>query len=113
MVICATLPSLRQFFRHVAPRLIGERSGGSSGNSSNTPTGLVTFGRSEPKKKYSKFNEDYALDTINDNSDAPYGVRTENNVDIEGGPREEKGTSADGESQKGILQTRTATVNYH
>lgn len=111
MVICATFPSLYKFFRHIAPKLIGERGSsnkntGNSGNSGNN-YGIVTFGGSGAKKNYRQFHDDvYGLEDMNQE------------VNIKSDPTERESrrqhdTSADdGDSSKGILQTRTVTVQY-
>lgn len=113
MIICATLPSLRKFFRHIAPKLIGERDSSGSENTPNQHPSLVTFGRSnQKKKKYSKFDE--TLNTVAD--DVPYGLDTFHTVDVKGGPRSvrehERTSAGDDESQKGILHTQTATISF-
>lgn len=104
MVICATLPSLRAFARHVAPKFIGERRS-SAGNIKNRD--LITFGGSGQKKKnYARF------------SDNLYGLEVINEAGVERGPGEtrqqwdnEAVSNTDAESQKGILQTMTATAS--
>lgn len=112
MIICATLPSLRKFFKHIAPKWIGERTSSGSDALQNHPD-LITFGRSNQRKKYNKFDSTtgYGLDTVND---VPYGMKTFHDVDVKGGPRgireHDEGSAGDEESQKGILETRTATV---
>lgn len=117
MVICATLPSLRKFFRHVAPKLIGERSRPSTDNS-NIPSELLTFGRTKQSKKtYDKFKDDTLGDKEDSDKDVPYGVNIGYAVGIEGAKRQDKGEhngsrSHDGDSQKGILTTTETTVHY-
>jgi len=109
MIICASLPSLRKFFRHIAPKFIGERSS-AAGSNPQRNNNLITFGRSNQKKKYKQFDSAYGLDTVND---VPYGLQTWHNVDVIAGGsreiREHEETSV--ESQMGILETRTATVS--
>ncbi|KAK8026408.1 hypothetical protein PG991_003464 [Apiospora marii] len=56
MIVCATLPSLRAFFLHISPRLLGQGSSSSSSGSDrrakdqSEDSELVTFGRSDQKK---------------------------------------------------------------
>ena len=109
MVICATLTSLRRFFRHIAPKLIGERSSGSNSASQRTP-GLVTIGGSN--MKYSKFPGSHG------HNDESYGMenmitsRVDEHVPRGEGRGSGDDNSGDGSSQKGILQTHTTTVMY-
>lgn len=83
IIICGMLPTLRKFFRHVAPKIIGEstyargqssKSGGGHYKSSNSSPPLVTFGsipssyqggHGHHHRGYAKFDEyAFALETI-------------------------------------------------
>lgn len=83
IIICGMLPTLRKFFRHVAPKIIGEstyargqgsKSGGAHYKSSNSSPPIVTFGSIPSSHKcghghnhrgYAKFDEyAFALETI-------------------------------------------------
>lgn len=101
MVICATLTSLRRFFKHIAPRFIGERSSGSNSNSRPQENSeLVTFGGSN--KKYKKFSQNQHL----------RGENTDVTIIEEPAVREDLRSSGDGNSQRGILQTHITSVTY-
>lgn len=103
MVICASLPSLRAFVGHIAPKLLGIRqSSPSKGYNNSNSVGLVTFGGTGgiKKKKGVKLSDDlYGLETV------------QHEVDISVDQDAEAGTCTDSDSQKGILQTRTTTVS--
>lgn len=104
MVVCASLPSLRKFFHHVAPKWVGER--GSSDNSTPQDDNLVTFGGSNKnRKKYRKFDDTlYCLETMHDTD-----IKSLSHREAAGDAH--ASLSGDGDSQRGILQTRTATVS--
>lgn len=82
--ICATLLTLRRLPLHVAPKLLDDRTKGSTDNS-KVSNGLATLVRSnQSKKKYKKLG-DYKLDTMDERGGpVPYGVETSHDVDIEG-----------------------------
>ncbi|KAH8819336.1 hypothetical protein F5884DRAFT_717660 [Xylogone sp. PMI_703] len=100
MVICATLPSLRKFLRHISPRLIGERSTNNNDKakeSSSNNLDIITFGRL--KNNHTKFSREI------------YGLETMTAIEIGGQLRAglheecEQSSTGDNNSQKGILQT--------
>ncbi|KAK8139407.1 hypothetical protein PG984_002787 [Apiospora sp. TS-2023a] len=76
MIVCATLPSLRQFLLHVSPKLLGMSSSSSSNNGRDgakehsEDSELVTFGqggRKGQKKRAIRLPDTlYGLDTFND-----------------------------------------------
>ncbi|EOA90941.1 uncharacterized protein SETTUDRAFT_102236 [Exserohilum turcica Et28A] len=117
-VICCCLPTLRRFFRHVAPRLIGEGSRQSSGeDSSGRNRGLRSWGTTKvgPKRQY-----DTLMNTIDGGKtdgddeiplssvDTKEQLRTrESKVQV--GARECKG---DNDSEEAILYERTVEVTY-
>lgn len=117
MIVCATLPSLRQFLLHVSPKLLGM---GSSAASSNNGKGakensedseLVTFGRGDRKQKKRAIRL----------PDSLYGMDTFNDVTVQAGGEAPpcKATQVDSdedqqhdcESQKGILRMKTASIS--
>ncbi|KAJ3537153.1 hypothetical protein NM208_g6433 [Fusarium decemcellulare] len=118
MLICTTLPTLRTLFRHLAPKLIGERS--TSSNTGISDNNNITIGGSGAahkglkRSKYSRFD------------DACYGMETTVNVELgdidkrkSHDPGWEPSDGGDAESQKsivkrgGILQTKVTSVTYH
>lgn len=114
MVICATLTSLRRFFKHVAPKLIGERSGGSTSDSQKKGSQLVTFGGTGGAHlRYNKFPHSHGP---NDDDEA-YGMDNMIVSRINEHPAKEDrasgdDNSGDGNSQKGILQTHTTAITF-
>ncbi|ORY68845.1 uncharacterized protein BCR38DRAFT_424486 [Pseudomassariella vexata] len=125
LVICCSLPTLRKFFRDVAPKIIGE-----SDNSPSAPThfpghtNLRTFGRSSNKRKqYNKFGEsEYGMMTLNEEpsdhnlrGDRDRMQRRKNQVDAgsaDKGHTWDAGSRGDGDSVRAIVQTKTMTVFY-
>lgn len=97
IVISASLPSLRAFVRHIAPKFIGERQS-SPGHNNNVD--LVTFGGSGLKRNnFTRCTDElYWLETVQHEVD----ISTDHDAVV---------ISMDSDSQKGILQTRTATVS--
>ncbi|KAF7554389.1 hypothetical protein G7046_g6842 [Stylonectria norvegica] len=124
LVICAALPTLRKFFRHVAPKLIGEY-GSRSGKSKTTegasqPKGRTVVPSSQSRRDrhhYSQFDreEGQANDAF-----IMGPVTGEHDLVIMGGHGEEM-RWGDSDSQKAIVatgaktnivQTKTVTVEY-
>jgi len=103
VIICSSLPTLRLFFRHVAPRFIGEHGGGNSNSQSwrNHP-GLQTI--SNKRKNLS--------------SNLTYGRMGDGDDDLEMNTTwvvsQKRDESADNDesSEKAILQTKTTTLEY-
>ncbi|ETS73770.1 hypothetical protein PFICI_14716 [Pestalotiopsis fici W106-1] len=118
-IICASLPTVKIFIRHVAPRLLGTEYAKRSypaGNS--TPNAMPTIGGTGEQKqglsvdKYGWYEDGSAhpLDTIVDVEGGKHGQRRQESPD-------EQGTDGwddlgDGGSERGIVQTRTTTVSY-
>ncbi|CAM1501952.1 Fc.00g039360.m01.CDS01 [Cosmosporella sp. VM-42] len=123
LVICAALPTLRKFFRHVAPKLIGESRYGSKTKTtegSHPPSRtLVPSSQSRrDRHQYSKFDpeegathEAYAMGPVTGQQD----------MQIMGGSSEEAVGWGDSDSEKAIVaggskrtivQTKTVTVQY-
>jgi hypothetical protein len=123
--MCCCLPTLRRFFRHVAPSLIGERST-TSGDASNPPGryALRTFGSSPmyPKGHKSKFDtlmRTQGTRLGDDDADHVHRLRPDgefrNVTDIRGGVESqstEDDVKADHESEEAILNSKTITVQF-
>lgn len=115
IVICGSTPTLRRFFRHVAPSLIGDSSsrGKSSKDTHQRDPGLVTFGRIPNRGKYyARFGED--------GDEMTYGIG--NSTKINAGRRrdgdgmaspEVTSRSNDANSDRAIItETVTVSVEY-
>ncbi|KAA8618426.1 hypothetical protein PtrSN002B_002980 [Pyrenophora tritici-repentis] len=113
-IICCCLPTLRRFFRHVAPRFIGE-SGSNSDNkdsSGRNRPGLRTWGSAGNQKR----QYDTLMNTVQGGDDEiPLaGVGTKEDLK----PRETTvqvsghGFKADNDSEEAILYERTVQVTY-
>ncbi|RGP80920.1 integral membrane [Fusarium longipes] len=132
IITCATMPTLRKFFKHVAPKLIGEsRYGSKTGRSSkygkadtagSRPSAFPQSSQARRNRtKYSQFDEesgspgeDFAMGPI-----AGVGHNTSTSV---GNPDDTQTAGwMDSDSEKGIvggtikpaiMQTKTVTVQY-
>jgi hypothetical protein len=107
MIICCCLPTLRRFFKHVAPRLVGESGTGPS----NPSRGLRTFGSTGPKKTWNTLkctvddiepNGDIMLDQMHDNKEAGRRDPKVRTTTVKG----------DNDSEEAILFERTVQVTY-
>ncbi|KAF2844357.1 hypothetical protein T440DRAFT_410368 [Plenodomus tracheiphilus IPT5] len=112
LVICCCLPTLRRFFRHVAPRLIGEytddpSSGESSGNKPRT-WGSWT---SRPKRQFDTLMN--TIDDGGDKSDIPLETRSDGKKQSVRDPRiNVKRVTGDNDSEEAILYERTVDVTF-
>lgn len=122
MIICGSLPTLKRFLHHVAPKIVGETSQGSKVTKSSGTPGLRTFGDSGPKKRgYNVFGEsetEFDLATIdvprNDNGLRPDVERESRTVHV-AGMAETRLSAQDCQklqegTKGGILQQSTTTV---
>ncbi|EUC46563.1 hypothetical protein COCMIDRAFT_35794 [Bipolaris oryzae ATCC 44560] len=116
LIICCSLPTLRRFFRHVAPRMIGESSRGSSGKGSSGQNRMLhswKSSKSGPKRQY-----DTLMNTIDggdkgDDEIPLSGVKANESAQtreskIQVGSRQCK----DSDSEEAILYERTVEVTY-
>ncbi|KAF2130674.1 hypothetical protein P153DRAFT_384935 [Dothidotthia symphoricarpi CBS 119687] len=112
LVICCCLPTLRRFFRHVAPRIIGEYSDSPSRRESNSRK-LRTWGSmtSRPKRQF-----DTLMNTVDDHENReniPLEMRGDGK---KLGHRESRvnvwGMKADDDSEEAILYERTVQVTF-
>ncbi|WAO86599.1 Hypothetical protein NCS54_00387900 [Fusarium falciforme] len=127
IITCASMPTLRKFFKHVAPKLIGESRYGSktgksgkSGENSKPPTRtLVPTSQSRrDRHQYSQFDagegqgsEEFVLGPIKGRADPRVTAgHSEDHVGW-GDSDSEKGI-VDGTSKPAIVQTTTVTVEY-
>ncbi|KAF5024552.1 hypothetical protein F66182_3315 [Fusarium sp. NRRL 66182] len=117
LIMCGSLPTLRVFLKHVAPRVLGDRSSKKSSkpNSGSASFGLHTFGGSNgPRRKFDTLVELEHDANFNRVSLRPEGMG-KTDVNIYGGRSDESlgnNLTGDNESEDGILQTRTTTVQY-
>ena len=121
IIICASTPTLRKFFKHMAPKLIGEsRYGSKTRTNTNSKTPSRTFGPSSTSRsrrsrlKYSQFDveEGEGSDTI---TLGP--IMGRNDLKIMGGQNlsdsdSERAINPGGTNSKAIVQTTTVTVEY-
>jgi hypothetical protein len=108
LIMCCCLPTLRGFFKHFAPRLIGETS--STGRSSrrfsnkNAPR---TFGSSGTKR---------TRDTFKSASNEPEGFALSSFDDMDKGEKNTvtnvKNQGGDNDSEEAILFERSVNVTY-
>jgi hypothetical protein len=139
-IVTAALPTLRKFFKHVAPRMIGESYGSkpsrTTGPSSGKPITsghLVTIGSARSKSygdgKYRKFGNSRTADRDRDQDsddfvmhDLPHRSKSSANGgsrDLEIGKWEAHVVSDDDSERaiippedRAIVQTRTVVVQY-
>ncbi|CAG1986809.1 unnamed protein product [Fusarium graminearum] len=129
IVTCATMPTLRKFFKHVAPKLIGEsRYGSKTGRSSkygkSDTAGSKLASSSQGRRKrtnYSQFDQENGSPTEDFVMTPMKGARHETRTSV--GTRDDTQTAGwmDSDSEKGIvggtikpaiIQTKTVTVQY-
>ncbi|KAM5344366.1 hypothetical protein ACJ41O_012903 [Fusarium nematophilum] len=117
LIMCGSLPTLRVFLKHVAPRVLGDRSTQKSSEqqSGSASYGLRTFGGSNgPRRKFDTLVELEHDAHFNRVSLRPEGMG-KTDVNIYGGRSDESlgnNPTRDDDSEDGILQTRTTTVQY-
>ncbi|KAF4972287.1 hypothetical protein FSARC_1123 [Fusarium sarcochroum] len=132
IITCATMPTLRKFFKHVAPKLIGEsRYGSKSGKSkygnskygqpdnskhASRPFAPSSQGRRD-RTQYSQFDPEE--DMPDGFALVPIKARVGHNTSV--GHSEDNAGWVDSDSEKGIvagtvkpaiMQTKTVTVEY-
>lgn len=126
LIICASLPTLRKFFRHVAPKVIGESTYAKQSKRSaatGNPNSRITYGAGSHNRRdhrdYSQFdgdsdsNDTYILGNMSTSTPAVSRAAA--------GPSETDVVwHDDDDSEKGIVrgangnivQTKTVTVEY-
>jgi hypothetical protein len=103
------MPTLRKFFKHFAPRIMGSSVTNSYGHSYGHGQSTTAMSRSrKPRRQYSQFHdEENELDTFR--GDSPPGRNKDvatTSVTAEGA------AEGDAHSEKAILQTKSFTVQY-
>lgn len=111
-VICGSMPTLRKFFKHFAPKLLGGSSSNPSyGASYAVQQGTTAQSRARmQRRQYEQFPEDnelqaYPADDDDDGKSKAQGF-TANTIDIGAGEGD------DNHSEKAILQTKSFTIQY-
>ncbi|KAM0243311.1 hypothetical protein ACHAPO_000156, partial [Fusarium lateritium] len=129
IIMCATMPTLRKFFKHVAPKLIGEsRYGSKTGRSSkygkSETVGSKLAPSSQGRRKrtnYSQFDEGRDSPAEDFIMGPMKGVRHETRTSVGNADDTQAAGWMDSDSEKGIvggtikpaiLQTKTVTVQY-
>ncbi|KXH63218.1 integral membrane protein [Colletotrichum salicis] len=118
VVICASLPTLRKFFRHVAPKIIGESTYGKGKNVGGTgskATSRMTIGSkngTRNRAEYSQFDRDnngeaFVMASMGPNK--PVTIVTGNS---ESDPTEDDSSEKAIMRGNNIFQTKTITVEY-
>ncbi len=121
-IICGSMPTIRKFFKHFAPRLMGVSSSDPSygpkyaagahyagGYAPNTKSGATVPYSRKQRSQYENFDDDNELqvfDSAGREGDAKHAQSSEVMVDGGGEPQPDNG------SEKAILQTKTFTVRY-
>ncbi|KAF9876583.1 integral membrane protein (Pth11) [Colletotrichum karsti] len=111
-VICGSMPTLRKFFKHFAPKLMGSSSNPSSYGAAYHVSAYANqqsnIAKSRHRAHYEQFSDENEMHTFHSDR-----KRTEEDMEsgftsvvVAGGGRE----SADDMSDKAILQTKTVTV---
>jgi hypothetical protein len=114
--MCGSLPTLRVFLKHVAPRVLGDKSQNKPSQEDSASFGLHTFGGSNgPRRKFDTLVELEHDMHFNRSSLRPEGMG-KTNVKVFSGQSNEslmnQAQTGDDKSEDGILQTRTTTVQY-
>ncbi|CAG9941024.1 unnamed protein product [Clonostachys rosea f. rosea IK726] len=117
-VICGSMPTLRKFFKHFVPRLLGSSYGSSSGyqygaggTSGQAQSRSVMTRLRNKHKSYSQFpadGESNEMQTLATNG----GKNGERTVTISVADRTSGDQKPDDHSEKAILQTKSFTVQY-
>ncbi|OLN85657.1 hypothetical protein CCHL11_08307 [Colletotrichum chlorophyti] len=106
-VLCGSMPTLRKFFKHFAPKLIGSTTNPSSagpyvGSYANQRSNL----RTRQRKQYEQFTEENEMHTFNSDHKRAEDDPGFTSIVVATGGRD----SADDMSDRAILQTKTVTV---
>jgi hypothetical protein len=109
--MCCCLATLRRFFKHFAPRLIGESS--STGNSKSRSRGFSnnnaqrTFGSSGTKRNLDSF-----IHSANDKSGIPLSSFDDTDKTSRNTMTRVKSMAKDSDSEEAILFERSVQVTY-
>ncbi|OHE98498.1 integral membrane protein [Colletotrichum orchidophilum] len=119
VVICAALPTIRKFFRHVAPKIIGESTYGKGtktiGGTGSKPISRLTIGGTNGTRnraEYSQFDREItgeAFVMANMGTNKPVAIATGNS---ENDPTEDDSSEKAIVQGNNIVQTKTITVEY-
>ncbi|KAM9881126.1 hypothetical protein VDGL01_04752 [Verticillium dahliae] len=113
-IICGSMPTLRKFFRHFAPRLMG-------GDSTSDPSYARKYagqprsadGLSRSRKQrnqYEAFDDNEMQTFSSSNRDKDNNILGDTHVTVDAGSQ--SGVEPDNHSEKAILQTKSFTVQY-
>jgi hypothetical protein len=111
LIMCCCLSTLRRFFKHFAPRVIGESS--SAGNSNGRSRGFSnnnaqrTFGSSGTKRNLDSF-----INSANDKNGIPLSSFDDTDVGSRKGITKVKSMARDSDSEEAILFERSVQVTY-
>lgn len=125
MIICASLPTLRKFLRHVAPKLIGSSIHDSKSRKTRTaeegqlPTRILgsTSQTRRDRHQYSQFDPEeirhdtYVMGPVSKGSD--FQVMSGQNDDSVGwGDSDSEKAIVTGGNDNSIIQTKTVTIEF-
>jgi hypothetical protein len=111
LIMCCCLSTLRRFFKHFAPRLIGESS--STGNSNGRSRGFSnnnaqrTFGSSGTKRNLDSFAH-----SANDKNGIPLSSFDDTDMGSRKAMTRVKSMTRDSDSEEAILFERSVQVTY-
>ncbi|ETS84316.1 hypothetical protein PFICI_02341 [Pestalotiopsis fici W106-1] len=126
LIMCCCLPTLRRFFHHIAPSIIGERSSGAKSSSKGLERpGIRTFGSGPLQPKGAKYQLDTLMHTRVDecdDNDGRHSLRPDEHhhvTNIRGGTDSQSsngdqnaGYESDDPILKPISKTVTVQVTY-
>ncbi|KAI5456633.1 hypothetical protein BGZ63DRAFT_428750 [Mariannaea sp. PMI_226] len=103
MIICGSVPTLRRFFKHIAPKLMGSTSNPSYASDYHAQRSAEV--RKMQRNKYENFTDDASneMEVFSSHSDR-VGTRALGAVSGD--------ANADNHSKKAILQSKTFTIQY-
>lgn len=100
------MPTLRKFFRHVAPSWFGgDSSTPSYANNYPNPHSATNQSRTRKRRQYSQFPEDNEMQVFDESEEPHKSTTATTTVDV-------SHEVEDNHSEKAILQTKSFTVRY-
>ncbi|KAF3013037.1 hypothetical protein E8E14_009560 [Neopestalotiopsis sp. 37M] len=121
LTICAALPTIRKFVAHFTKKPTSASAAQSDNSSSNKKPSLRTWGAAGTRRRYDRFGEESEFDmkTLDKGEEDQPELRPDVRPNHHGGIEVRVGahniswdsrSEVDAESQRGIVQTRTTTI---